>query len=188
MSTILDTFSECLAVRLKSERETRGWTLAELSERSGVSRAMISKVERNEASPTAELLGRLSGAFRLTVSTLLARAEQSGGRVAKAADQPVWRDPETAYVRRAISPQGHGPLELVQVQLPVGARVQYPASTYTFIYQQLLILSGELNLHEGDMQHRLKTGDCLAFGTPTDCTFHCPGPRTCTYLVAVVRR
>ena len=56
-----------LAQRLKAEREARNWSLAELAERSGVSKAMISKIERDEVSPTAALLGRLSGAFGLSL-------------------------------------------------------------------------------------------------------------------------
>ena len=77
MSTIVTDVTGPLAARLKTEREARGWSVAELAERSGVSRAMISKVERAEASPTAALLGRLSGAFGLTLSALLARAERA---------------------------------------------------------------------------------------------------------------
>jgi len=34
------------------ERESRGWSLADLAERSGVSKATISKIEREEVSPT----------------------------------------------------------------------------------------------------------------------------------------
>ncbi len=70
-----------LARRLRLEREARGWSLGDLAARSGVSKAMISKVERAEASPTAVLLGRLSGAFGLTLSTLLARAEGETGQI-----------------------------------------------------------------------------------------------------------
>ena len=74
-----------LAMRIRLEREQRGWSLADLAQRSGVSRAMINKVERGESSPTAALLGRLSGALGLTMSTLLARAEAaSGGRLPSA--------------------------------------------------------------------------------------------------------
>ena len=62
-----------LAARLRAEREERGWSIAEMAERSAVSRAMISKVERAEASPTAARLGRLASALGLTLSTLLAR-------------------------------------------------------------------------------------------------------------------
>src|ERR1051325_7443045 len=122
MSTIVDDPTPVLALRIRREREGRGWSLGDLAERSGVSKAMISKIERGEASPTAALLGRLSGAFGLTLSALLARAEHASGRLLRAADQPRWQDPETGYVRRQVSPQSDLPLDLVRVELPAGAR------------------------------------------------------------------
>src|ERR1700722_7943131 len=67
-----------LSARVRLEREARKWKLADLAARSGISRAMLSKIERGEASPTAALLGRLSAAYGLTVSQLFARAEQGG--------------------------------------------------------------------------------------------------------------
>jgi len=177
-----------LAARLKHERVRRSWSIAELAKRSGVSRAMISKVERAEASPTAALLGRLSGAFGLTLSTLLSRAESSGERLARAARQPCWTDPRSGYVRRAVSPPTGGPLELVSVVLPEGARVSYPASAYAFLYHQLLVLKGTLRFREGATDHVLRPGDCLEFGPPADCTYANGGPGNCRYLVAVLRR
>lgn len=60
-----DTLDVRLGARLRAEREGRGWSLTDLAERSGVSRATISRVERGAASPTAALLGRLSGALGL---------------------------------------------------------------------------------------------------------------------------
>jgi transcriptional regulator with XRE-family HTH domain len=181
-----------LAARLKAEREARGWSIAELATRSGVSRAMISKVERAEASPTAALLGRLSGPFGLTVSALLARAEAAAGAgvVARSFDQPIWRDPGTGYLRRQVSPPGAEP-ELVRVELPPGARVPYPASSYALLRGQCVwLLTGELLFHEGlATTHRLFSGDCLALGPPADCAFENPSrEQPCTYVVAVARR
>src|SRR5258708_6536997 len=127
MSTIVDDPTLAIARRPRAQREARGWTIADLAALSGVSKAMISKIERAEASPTAMLLGRLSGAFGLTLSRLLAGAEEAGQRLARWADQPVWRDPETGYVRRAVSPPSGGPLELVAVAIPaVGRRAPPP--------------------------------------------------------------
>ncbi|MGO9831096.1 MAG: helix-turn-helix domain-containing protein [Myxococcaceae bacterium] len=177
-----------LAARLKLERVQRSWTIAQLAERSGVSRAMISKVERGEASPTAVLLGRLSGAFGLTLSALLARAESSGNRLARRAQQGTWTDPSTRYLRRSVSPRTGGPLELVMVALPKGARVSYPASAYAFLYHQILVLSGTLRFQEGGLEHVLRAGDCLELGAPAECTYFNRGPGKCCYLVAVVRR
>lgn len=188
MSTIIDDIDARLAVRLRAEREARGWTLADLAERSGVSRAMISKLERAGASPTAALLGRLSGAFGLTLSTLLARAEGAGGRLARREDQDLWRDPETGYSRRAVSPPAIGPLELVEVELPPGARVPYPASAYAVGYRYIWVVEGELSFDEGETQRMLAAGDCLLLGSPADCVYENRGRTPCRYLVAVVRQ
>src|SRR4051812_47339778 len=102
MDTIMDDSSAKLARRILLEREARGWSLADLAEASGVSKAAISKIERAEVSPTAVVLVRLAAAFDLTLAGLLVRAEGDAGRLARAADQAVWRDPDTGYVRRQI--------------------------------------------------------------------------------------
>jgi len=188
MSTIVDT-EAVLAARLRVERETRGWTLADLATRSGVSRAMLSKIERREASPTTALLGRLSAAFGLTMSQLFARMEdRTGGQVARADQQPVWRDPATGFLRRSLSPPGPVPLELVWGELPPGAEIAYPAASLSFIAdQQLVVIAGELSIEQGGTTHALTQGDCLRFGPPTDVTFRNPGAARCRYVVAVLR-
>ncbi len=77
METIIEELLDGqIASRIRVERDARNWSLDDLAQRSGVSRAMISKVERRESSPTAVLLGKLSAAFGLTLSQLLARAER----------------------------------------------------------------------------------------------------------------
>lgn len=186
-----DAMTEAIAVSLRRERAARGWSLAELAERSGVSKAMISKIERAEASPTATVLGKLSGAFGLALSALLALAEGQGERLRRREAQPLWQDPETGYLRRALSPRlegGAAPLELLEIELPAGARVPYPASAFAFQHQQIWVLDGALVFREGGTEHRLAAGDCLQLGPPADCEFINPGRRGCRYLVALVRR
>jgi transcriptional regulator with XRE-family HTH domain len=191
MSTILEIADTeaMLAGRLRMERETRGWTLADLAARSGVSRAMLSKIERREASPTAALLGRLSAAFGLTMSELFARMEAPpAGQVMRANQQPSWRDPETGFLRRSLSPPGPEPLELVWGELPPGAEISYPAASRTFIAdQQLVVISGELTITQGDTTHMLAPGDCLRFGPPRDVTYRNPGAARCRYVIALLR-
>jgi transcriptional regulator with XRE-family HTH domain len=183
-----------LAETVRAERERRGWSIAALAERSGVSKAMISKVERAEASPTAALLGRLSGALGMTMSQLLSAAESAtdgapatGGIVSRAADQPLWRDPASGYRRRVVSPPA-GPVEVIEVELPRGRSVSYPADAYTFIDQQIWVLSGTLRFTEGDVEHTLAEGDCLRLGPPAPCTFANRSRTTCRYAVVITRR
>jgi transcriptional regulator with XRE-family HTH domain len=188
MSIKVNTLEPRLADRIKTEREARSWSLAGLAERSGVSKAMISKVERGEASPTAALLGHLSGAFGLTLSTLLARAEGSTSRLVRASEQAVWHDPATGFRRTAVSPGGSSAIDLVHCELPPGASIAYPASAFAFIHQQIWMLKGTLHFIEGAEIHELRGGDCLQLGSPADCRFENRRRAACKYLVAVARR
>lgn len=182
-----DDPTPAISASLKKERHARDWSLADLSERSGVSKAMISKIERGEASPTATVLGKLSGAFGLALSALLALAEKPGDRLRRRQDQPVWQDPETGYLRRTVSPADPGVLELIEIELPPNVRVPYPATAFAFQRQQILVTRGTLVFQEGATEHRLAAGDCLQLGPPADCSFFNPGLRACKYLVALVR-
>ncbi len=152
-----------------------------------MSKAMLSAIERGATSPTAALLVRIASAFKLTLSALIARAEAGDGGLLRQADQPVWTDPETGYVRRHISPPSDMPMELIRVELPAGARVAFPARSYAFIRQQIWLIEGRLDFSEGEVVHRMQPGDCLALGSPADCVFHAPGPRPAIYLVALMR-
>src|SRR5262249_4036711 len=55
MSPLLDDIPLKIAARIRGERTARRWSLDDLAEKSNVSKAMISKIERAEASPTAAL-------------------------------------------------------------------------------------------------------------------------------------
>ncbi|MFC7878752.1 helix-turn-helix domain-containing protein [Isoptericola sp. NPDC057391] len=189
MSTIVDA-SHGLGKRVRAERTRRGWSLSELAEASGVSRAMISKVERGEASPTATVLGKLSAAFELSVSSLLEPAaplpgEGSGPR--RDADVPAWTDPDTGYLRRQVSTPMF-PADVTEVLLPAGARVPYPAAAYAFIAQLLWVLDGELTLTDGPDTHVLAAGDTFELGAPLPRVFANETTAGCRYVAVVTRR
>lgn len=187
MDQIIDDSASKLARRILLEREVRGWSLAELAEQSGVSKAAISKIERAEVSPTAVVLVRLAAAFDLTLAGLLVRAEGEGGRLIRAADQAEWRDPDTGYVRRQIYNRPDHPLEMVQVELPPGRQVEFPASAYARIRQTIWVTAGELVVHEGSERHVLQAGDCLGLGPPAPVVIANQGAKPCSYVVALVR-
>ena len=187
MDTIIDDLSNRLAQRIRLERDSRGWSLADLAESSGVSKATISKIERSEVSPTAVVLVRLANAFDLTLAGLMLRAEAQAERVSRAAEQPVWRDPETGYLRRQVFSRPDHPIEIIRVEMPAKQRVTLPASSYAHIRQILWVLSGALVITEAGQRHELGTGDCLGFGPPSEVTFANETAAPCTYVVALAR-
>jgi transcriptional regulator with XRE-family HTH domain len=188
MSTLIDDITLKIAARIRGERTARRWSLDDLAERASVSKAMISKIERAEASPTAALLGRLSGAYGLTLSALLAESETPHRGPVRAAGQPVWRDPATGYVRRQVHASTTSPIELTEVDLPSGASVSFPAASYRQMSHVVWVLAGRLTFVEGDVTHDLGPGDSLEFGPPADCAYRNDGGAPCRYLVVLVRR
>lgn len=183
MNILSDNMNQRISARIRLERESRGWSLSELAERAGVSRAMIHKIERGDSSPTATLLARLSGAFGISMSTLIARAEMQEGKLLRFESQPVWRDPQTHYLRRHVSPRTDLPIDLVQVELPGNSDVPMPASSYALARQLIWLQSGELVFQEGDNRHEMRAGDCLELGPPNDCRFINESGEPCVYLV-----
>jgi transcriptional regulator with XRE-family HTH domain len=187
MATIVDDLSDRIARRLRLERDGRGWSLADLARHSGVSKATISKIERAEVSPTAVILVRLAGAFDLTLAGLMLRAEGQGERLTRASEQPVWRDPETGYLRRQVFGRPDHPVEIIRVELPAGQRVALPASSYAHIRQIVWVQAGSLVITEAGERQTLGAGDCLGFGPPSEVTFANETSAPCTYVVALAR-
>jgi quercetin dioxygenase-like cupin family protein len=147
---------------------------------------MIGKIERGEAQPTAALLGRLIGPLDLTMSELFAQVEAPPSRLARRADQPLWTDPETGYRRRSVSP-ARGHLQLVEVELPPGTSVAYPSDPFVLTHHQIWVLDGRLLFREGDVEHDLRTGDCLELGPPQACSYSNPSETVTRYLVALTK-
>jgi transcriptional regulator with XRE-family HTH domain len=185
-STIMESL---LATRLKSLRLARGWTLDDFAARSGVSRAMISRVERNEASPTASILAQLAAGLSVTVASLFTDDAAPVSPVARAADQAAWRDPETGYLRRNVSPSAaQGSAEIVDVTFPAGARVMMDnAAGWHGITQQIWMLDGVMELQFSDRSVRLEAGDCYFMRLDAPFAFHNPGSTDARYAVVLSR-
>jgi transcriptional regulator with XRE-family HTH domain len=189
MESTLSDVNARLAARLRGLRAERALTLDGLAERSGVSRSMISLIERGESSPTAAVLDRLAGGLGVTLASLFAdEARTDASPIARRGDQAIWRDPETGYVRRNLSPASFpSPLELVEVVLPPGVRVAYDAAGVRTVgvSQQIWILDGGIELTVGDVTHRLEAGDCIAMRLDRRVAFHNPSDRDARYVVAL---
>jgi transcriptional regulator with XRE-family HTH domain len=173
---------------IKLRREQVGISANDLAERSGVSRAMVSKIERSEVSPTAALLGRLCNGLGITLSSLIASAEQGESPpITRADTQPVWRDPETGLLRTMVSPMNIGSrTEIVQVELPAGAEVKYEALRVPS-EQHVLVLSGRLTMSFAADEFELGSGDCIRSRLDVPHAFANGGRGACKYLVVIAR-
>lgn len=189
MSDKAQDLNQRIAARLRELRGARGLSLEALARRSGVSRSMISLIERGESSPTAILLERIASGLDLTLAALfdipaIARKE-AAGPVSRRDDQPVWRDPGSGYRRRNISPPGIAqPLQIVDVRFPAGARVAFENSGRARqVHQQVWVLAGAITVTVGKERYRLRQGDCLAMQLDQPTLFHNATRKPARYAV-----
>lgn len=105
----------------------------------------------------------------------------------RAGEQPVWRDPETGYLRKQVFGRPDHPVEVIRVELPPGRRVVLPASSYAHIRQVVWVQAGSLVIVEAGARQELESGDCLGFGSPSEVTFANETDAPCTYVVALAR-
>jgi len=170
--------------RVREERLQRRWTLEQLAERAGVSRAMISKIERGESSPTAVLLARLGAAMGVSLSSLMSAPRAATPALRRVGEQPVWVDPETGYVRRLVSPTGgEGDVEVVAIELPAGQAVTFSPSASLRSDEQVLLLEGALTLDSGGVRFELRPGDCARLDADREHAFRNEGFAMARYLV-----
>lgn len=184
-----DPLESAIGERVRLLRNARGQTLDDLAHASGVSRAMISRIERGEASPTAQLLSRLCAALDLTLSAFFAFSQEAGDPLARRAAQVVWRDPETGYQRRAVSaPNTASRVEVIEVDFPAGARIAYPPETAKAgMTQHVWLFSGRLRMTVGAAVHALNPGDCLYMSITEGHVFENPGDEPAHYAVVLDR-
>src|SRR5689334_9467064 len=115
-----------LAARVRALRAERGLSLAALAAKADVSRSMLSLVERGESSPTAVVLEKIATGLGVSLATLFDDGGAAASPVARRADRTPWRDPQSGYLRRNISPANFpSPIQIVEVVLPAGAHVAY---------------------------------------------------------------
>lgn len=184
--TIADPVEARIAARLAALRLAHALSLDDLAARTGLSRATLSRIERGETSPTAAMLGRLCAAYGWTLSRLMAEAETQPAALLRAAEQPVWSDPETGFRRRAVSPPAPGlRLELVEAHLPAGASIAYPAPPMAGMEQHVRLQSGLLDFTHGSETWRLAPGDCLRLRLTGPTRLAAPGPEAAAYLIAI---
>ena len=186
-ATTLDPVDIRLGARLAELRAQHGWSLGELAERSGVSRSTLSRAERAEISPTAALLNRLCGVYGRTMSQLLSEVEAAPALLIRGAEQPVWEDRASGFVRRSVSPPHTGLRgELVEGRLRAGADLAYDRPPVPGLEQHIWVLEGALQVTAQDVEHRLDAGDCLRLRVWGPTRFRCPGPEGVRYVLAVV--
>jgi len=187
METQPPSLNDRIAQRVRDLRADRGLSLDALAAHCGVSRSMISLIERGESSPTAVLLEKLATGLGVPLASLFEAPVPASGPVSRLADQPQWRDPHSGYVRRNVSPGGSAsPIHIVEILFPPKARVAYETGPREpQVHQQVWVLEGSIEVTLGDDRHRLAAGDCLALVLDRPTSYYNPTRQIARYAVVI---
>jgi transcriptional regulator with XRE-family HTH domain len=189
MTDSASNVNQRIASRVRGLRAAQGLSLEGLADRSGVSRSMISLIERGETSATAVVLDRLATGLGVTLASLFDPPDDlpQSGPVTRRQDQPEWRDPASGYVRRNVSPPGvPQPMRIVEVHFPPRARVAFENTPRGApVHQQIWVLAGEMEVTVGDERYRLREGDCLAVQVDRPTMFHNPTRSAARYALVI---
>ena len=194
MSNIMDmpvsNLNQQIAERVRELRSGHGLSLDALANKSGVSRSMISLIERGESSPTAVVLEKLAAGLGVTLPALFdaaAAAKASQGPLSRRDEQQQWRDPESGYIRRNVSPPGmRQPMQIAEILFPPSAHVTFETGGRDMnVYQQVWVLEGKIDISLGGDRYYLREGDCLAMQLDRPIMFHNPTRKTTRYAIVI---
>ena len=178
-----------LGSRVKELRRRRGLTLEELAGQSGVSRAMISKLERGEKNPTLVVAARLAEGLGVTLSQLAGMEERREVVVVPRERRMVMCDPETGFERQLLSPNfvGRG-VEFIRNEIPQNSTSgQFPPHRKG-VEEHIVIEQGSLKAMLAGEEYLLGEGDALYFEADVPHRFDNVGEGTCSYYLVISSR
>ena len=182
-----DDINSRIAARVRELRAGLGLSLDALAQKSEVSRSMLSLIERGESSPTAVVLEKVATGLGVALASLFEDPAAAASPVSRKEDRVSWKDPETGYVRRNISPANFpSPIQVVDVMLPAGARVAYESGARDAnIHQQIWVQEGSLEVTHGKVTHKLNEDDCFAMQLDDQMVFRNRTRKPARYIVVV---
>jgi transcriptional regulator with XRE-family HTH domain len=174
-----------LGQRIRSERVSRAYSLDLLAERSGVSRSMLSAVERGAKAPTVLVLDRIAAGLDLSIERLVEPARGTRVTVLRSADQEVERDP-SRWERRIVSPQlPAGELELLRMTIHPGVDAGQFAPHASGTREYVVVEHGSLLLTLDGTPHLLHAGDSVHYDADCDHGFANPAETLCVCYLAM---
>jgi transcriptional regulator with XRE-family HTH domain len=173
---------------LQSLRQSQGLSLDELSRKAGVSKSMLSQIERNQANPTVAVVWRLATALGVPVGELLGGERPAAPAILTVPGHaiPTLTSPDGRCELRILGPiELAGQFEWYELTVEPGGTLESqphePGSR-----EHLSVLSGTLEVRAGNDRTRLKHGETARYAVDLPHAIHNPGKAVATALLVVL--
>jgi transcriptional regulator with XRE-family HTH domain len=161
---LADTITQHLGGRVRALRAERGWSLQVLAGASGVSRSMLSQIEREEANPTLAVTLRIAQAFGMTLGDLVQVEDASSSiTVIRASDRAYHYRSDKHCRIRTLSPLNlEKDVEFYEVQLQPGGALR-SAPHYQGTREFLTVETGQVRVESARDSEVLNPGDSVSY-------------------------
>lgn len=149
-----------LGRRLRAERESRRLTLAQLAAACGLTKGYLSKVERDQATPSVASLLRLCEVLDLSIGELF---EEHNGDLVRSSQYPPINFGGEGMVESLLTPTLERRLQVIHSRIAPGGGSGEEAYSLPADVEVLYVLDGELEINLDGEVHTLATGDVLTF-------------------------
>jgi transcriptional regulator with XRE-family HTH domain len=173
---------EALGGRIRTARVRRDLSVAELAGRAGVSKSLVSQIERGIAAPSIDTVRRLASALQVPVFSLFLEAPDDG-MVVRRAERRVVRYPGSHATREILSPTLSGRMVVLWVTFPPGEEGREPVRHVG--EESVVVIRGALEVQIGEQCVRLEAGDSMTFDPDAPHAFRNPA-QDVTEIVTVI--
>lgn len=174
-----------IGVRVKHERQSRGWTLDRLAAAAGVSRRMLINVEQGSANPSVGTLLRISDALGVGLPALVEPPQPKSVKVTRAGDGAALWSSEAGG--RGVLVAGTEPPDVVELwDWTLAPGDQHVSEAHTRGTKELAqVLEGTIIVTVGGQSVTLVAGDAVAFPSDVTHSYINLGPQPARFSLAV---
>ncbi|MFF2053369.1 helix-turn-helix domain-containing protein [Leifsonia sp. NPDC058194] len=185
MEKSAENLARAIGVRVKHERNARGWTLDQLAAQAQVSRRMVVNVEQGSVNPSVGTLLRLSDALGVGLPALVEPPVQNTAKVTRAGDgAALWTG---EHGGRGVLVAGTEPPDVVELwEWTLAPGDRHASEAHSSGTRELLqVVEGTITVETGGETHTLCVGDAMTFYGDHDHSYSNPNDIPARFALCV---
>ena len=183
---IIDPLAQVLCDKVKQLRKKKGWTLEQLSVASGVSRSMLSQIERGQANPTLTVTCRIAQAFSISIGELVNEPWAESSIEVIRHDDPafLYRSDDSCKIRTLSPLNMEKNIEFYEVTIKPKACLK-SAAHFEGAREFITVEKGSIKIESGNDSCKLRKGDSAHYRGDVDHVIHNVGTKEAVCFLIV---
>ena len=172
-----------VASNLKRLREERNLSQGQLAEKAGVSKVVISQIEKGDANPTINTIWKLTGALGLPYTSLLDPPDLQAVHIQKK-DIPAALTEDRYHLFSYYPKSAERNFELYEIEMEPGCEhesIGHSSNSFEYIF----VTQGQFSLRAGEKEYFLNPEDALYFDASHPHSYHNTGSRTAKAVLVI---